>query len=102
MSRAYGLTKRMSEDVDLKIVGEKPPSRGALRQLRRAVTDALLAAGFAFDPDDEKQPVSMYKGHYTKYDLPYSAIAEGQGILRPMSRLKPRYGHCAVKPSTSR
>ena len=83
LSRAYGLTKRMSEDVDLKIVSETRPSRGALRKLRRDITAALLAAGFAFDPNDETQLVSMYKGHYTKYDLPYTATAEGKGILRP-------------------
>src|SRR4051812_27089924 len=36
LSRAYKLTKRMSEDVDLKIVTDKNPSRGALRNLRTA------------------------------------------------------------------
>lgn len=51
LSRAHRLTKRMSEDVDLKIVSEKNPSRGALRKLRGDITDALLAAGFVFDPD---------------------------------------------------
>jgi predicted nucleotidyltransferase component of viral defense system len=34
LSRAYKLTKRMSEDVDLKIVCKTSPSRGALRRLR--------------------------------------------------------------------
>lgn len=83
LSRAYGLTRRMSEDVDLKIVCETNPSRGALRRLRSDITSALLAAGFAFDPDDEKHRLSMYKGHYTKYQLPYKPLAEGKGILRP-------------------
>ena len=83
LSRAYKLTKRMSEDVDLKIVSDKSPSRGALRRLRTAITDALLGAGFVFDPDNEKHRLSMYKGHYTKYQLPYKPIAEGKGILRP-------------------
>ncbi len=83
LSRAYKLTKRMSEDVDLKIVCDKNPSRGALRTLRTAITDALLGAGFVFDPDNEKHRLSMYKGHYTKYQLPYKPIAEGKGILRP-------------------
>ncbi len=59
LSRAYKLTKRMSEDVDLKIVCEKNPSRGALRKLRTDITNALLAAGFAFDPENEKHRVSM-------------------------------------------
>ena len=82
LSRAYKLTKRMSEDVDLKIVCKTPPSRGALRKLRTDITNALLAAGFAFDPDDETCRVSMYKGQYTKYMLPYEPLAHGQG-LRP-------------------
>jgi hypothetical protein len=83
LSRAYCLTKRMSEDVDLKIVSDTKPSRGALRKLRGDITEALLAAGFAFDPDDKRHRVSMYDNHYTKYNLPYAAIAEGKGILRP-------------------
>lgn len=83
LNRAHKLTTRMSEDVDLKIVRDKPPSRGELRKLRTAITDALLDAGFEFDPENEKHRVSMYKGHYTKYQLPYKALAEGKGILRP-------------------
>ena len=53
LSRAYRLTRRMSEDVDLKIVREKAPSRGELKKLRADITDALLAAGFSFDPKSE-------------------------------------------------
>lgn len=83
LSRAYGLTKRMSEDVDLKIISESNPSRGALRRLRSDLTDALLAAGFEFDPEDQQRRRSMYNGHYTKYQLPYKPLAEGKGILRP-------------------
>src|SRR5258708_16450780 len=73
----------MSEDVDLKIVREKAPSRAELRKLRTNITDALLAADFKFDPENENDRKVMYKGHYTKYQLPYPAIAEGKGILRP-------------------
>jgi len=83
LSRAYRLTSRMSEDVDLKIVREKAPSRGELRKLRADITGALLAAGFVFDPENENHRNVMYKGHYTKYQLPYKPIAEGKGILRP-------------------
>jgi hypothetical protein len=56
----------MSEYVDLKVVCKTNPSRGALRKLRADITNALLAAGFEFDPENEKHRVSMYKGHYTK------------------------------------
>jgi predicted nucleotidyltransferase component of viral defense system len=60
LSRAYKLTTRMSEDIDLKIVRAKPPTRGELRKLRRKITDALLAAGFVFNPEDEGHRVTMY------------------------------------------
>jgi predicted nucleotidyltransferase component of viral defense system len=83
LSRAYKLTRRMSEDVDLKIVCDKSPSRGALRRLRGAITDALLEADFVFDPENEDHRLTMYEGRYTKYQLPYKPIAEGKGILRP-------------------
>jgi predicted nucleotidyltransferase component of viral defense system len=82
LSRAHKLTKRMSEDVDLKIVCKSNPSRGALRKLRTDITSALLAAGFEFDPENEKHRVSMYGGQYTKYMLPYEALAQANG-LRP-------------------
>src|SRR5271165_3896426 len=52
LSRAHRLTRRMSEDVDLKIVGAVDPPRAALRSLRERVTGALLEAGFQFDPQD--------------------------------------------------
>jgi predicted nucleotidyltransferase component of viral defense system len=83
LSRAFRLTRRMSEDVDLKIVREKAPSRGELRRLRADITDALLAVGFSFDPENENHRKAMYNGHYTKYQLPYQPVAEGKGILRP-------------------
>jgi hypothetical protein len=83
LSRAYKLTKRMSEDVDLKIVRDKAPTRGELRKLRKKITDALLGAGFVFDPENKDHRVTMYEGRYTKYQLPYKALAEGKGILRP-------------------
>jgi predicted nucleotidyltransferase component of viral defense system len=83
LSRAYKLTKRMSEDVDLKIVRDKAPTRGEFRKLRKKITDALQGAGFVFDPENKDHRVTMYEGRYTKYQLPYKALAEGKGILRP-------------------
>ena len=53
LSRAHRLVRRMSEDIDLRIVGDRPPGRGALRRLRDAITQALLSAGFKFDPEDQ-------------------------------------------------
>jgi predicted nucleotidyltransferase component of viral defense system len=83
LCRAYGLIKRMSEDIDLRIVAEAKPSRGQLRALRETVTQALLATGFQFDPKNEAHRQTMYEGHYTIYRLPYAPAAEGRGALRP-------------------
>jgi predicted nucleotidyltransferase component of viral defense system len=83
LSRAHKLTRRMSEDVDLKIVAKPPPSRNSLRKLRTDITDALLGAGFEFDPENENHRKSMWNGQYTKYQLPYQPFAEGKGVLRP-------------------
>lgn len=46
LCRAHRLIHRMSEDIDLKIVGEREPTRPELRSMRHALTEALLAAGF--------------------------------------------------------
>jgi predicted nucleotidyltransferase component of viral defense system len=89
LSRAYKLTKRMSEDVDLKIVRDKAPTRGELRKLRNKITDALLGSGFVFDPTNNDHRKTMYEGRYTKYQLPYKALAQGKGILRPDAVDKP-------------
>lgn len=83
LSRAHKLTRRMSEDVDLRILFEgKKPSRGELRALRRSISAALLAAGFKFDPGNADHVIAKHEGAYTKYCLPYDPIATGSG-LRP-------------------
>jgi len=83
LSRAHRLIRRMSEDIDLKIVSDKPLTRPALRQLRDTVTDVLLSAGFKFDPDNPAHRDSGNASRYTLYRLPYEPIAQGQGVLRP-------------------
>jgi hypothetical protein len=46
LSRAHRLIRRMSEDIDLRIVVDSNrPERGTLRRLRAKVTEALLGAG---------------------------------------------------------
>ena len=60
LSRAHGLIRRMSEDIDLKIVGETE-SRKALRRLRESITKALLDAGFQFDPENDEHRVSLHR-----------------------------------------
>jgi predicted nucleotidyltransferase component of viral defense system len=83
LSRAHRLIRRMSEDIDLKIVSDGEVSRPALRDLRDAITNALLGAGFKFDPKNTAHRESGNASRYTLYRLPYTAIAEAQDGLRP-------------------
>ena len=87
LSRAHGLIRRMSEDIDLKIVGETE-SRRALRRLRESITAALLGAGFAFDPENEDHRLSLHRYRYTLYQLPNAPIAKGEGALRPSIKIE--------------
>jgi len=82
-SRAHRLIRRMSEDIDLKIVGDAEPTRPALRRLRDTITQALLAAGFRFDPANRAYRNSRNESRYTIYRLPYEPSAAGEGALRP-------------------
>jgi predicted nucleotidyltransferase component of viral defense system len=83
LSRAHRLIRRMSEDIDLKITAEEEPSRGALRRLREDMTDALLHAGFQFNPGNPEHRRSSNESRYTIYRLPYEPVSRGQGALRP-------------------
>lgn len=83
LSRAHRLIRRMSEDIDLKIISEEDPTRGQLRKLREKMTDALLAAGFVFDPDNPAHRRSANESRYTVFRLPYPSVERGEGALRP-------------------
>ena len=83
LSRAHRLTRRMSEDIDLKIASDKPGSRTELRKLRDTITRALLDAGFQFDPENAAHRDSGNASRYTIYRLPYPPLVKGQGALRP-------------------
>jgi predicted nucleotidyltransferase component of viral defense system len=88
LSRAHRVIRRMSEDIDLKIVSDAPRSRPELRALRESVTAALLAAGFRFDPDSRAHRDSGNATRYTIYRLPYPPIAAGEGALRPEIKIE--------------
>ena len=81
LARAHKLVRRMSEDVDFKIVPlpAAAVSRTMLRQqlgaLRERVTSALHAAGFAFDPTDAVNRRSLNESRYTIWQLPYDSPA---------------------------
>ncbi len=78
----------MSEDIDLKIIGVENPSRNALRQLREQISEALLGAGFEFDPNNRAHRDSRNESRYTIYNLPYAPIAPGEGALRPALKIE--------------
>lgn len=84
LGRAYRLLERMSEDIDLRIIGEKANSRSALKRLRGEVNDRLQAAGFAV----EGHYAVKQNDRYVRYDLPYEPIAKGEGVLRPEIKIE--------------
>lgn len=89
LSRAHRLIRRMSEDIDLRIVSDSErTNRGTLRRLGARVTEALLGAGFRFDPGDRAQRRSQNENRYTVYEIPYEARATGEGALRPTIKIE--------------
>jgi predicted nucleotidyltransferase component of viral defense system len=88
LSRAHRLIRRMSEDIDLKIVGDTESTRPMLRRLRTTITEALLAAGFRFDPTNRACRDSRNESRYTIYRLPYEPITAGEGALRPAIQIE--------------
>ena len=88
LSRAHRLIRRMSEDIDLKIVSDGPRSRPGLRKLRDTVTRALLCAGFQFDPENAAHRESGNASRYTVYRLPYTPQVTGEGALRPEIKIE--------------
>jgi predicted nucleotidyltransferase component of viral defense system len=83
LCRAHRLIRRMSEDIDFKITCERKPTRTELRRLRENLTQALLGAGFEFDPANPAYRKSRNESRYTIFHLPYMALFQGEGILRP-------------------
>jgi predicted nucleotidyltransferase component of viral defense system len=89
LSRAHRLIRRMSEDIDLRIVVENNrPGRGTLRRLRARITEALLSAEFKFDPADPAHRETGNATRYTIYRLPYEPAATGDGALRPTIQIE--------------
>jgi predicted nucleotidyltransferase component of viral defense system len=106
LARAHRLVRRMSEDVDFKIVLQPPVtiSRNGLRRelgrLGDKVTQALQGAGFAFDPADKASLRSQNENRYTVWQLPYdSAGGAGQG-LRPTIQIELTYSLLRLPPVT--
>jgi hypothetical protein len=77
LSRAHRLIRRMSEDIDLKILSEEPLTRPALRQLRDVLTKALLDAGFSL-----RSGKSLSGGPRDRSI--FSSRPAMEGVLRPL------------------
>ena len=103
LARAHKVVRRMSEDVDFKMVPAPaaPTSRNGLHRqlsaLRKRVTAALRAAGFAVDPADDTQVRSQNESRYTVYQLPYVTTEAGEG-LRPTIQIELTYAHLRTAP----
>ncbi|HTV70690.1 MAG TPA: nucleotidyl transferase AbiEii/AbiGii toxin family protein [Rhizobiaceae bacterium] len=107
LARAHRIIRRMSEDVDFKIVPRPAPpvSRAALRQqlgvLRDRVTGALQAAGFAFDPaDPAARTRSRNENRYTVWHLPYASGSGAGDGLRPAIQIEMTYALLRRAPVT--
>jgi predicted nucleotidyltransferase component of viral defense system len=85
LGRAYGLLQRMSEDIDLRVIGENAASRPALKRLRRQVSERLRERGFTVDAG---RVTVQHSDTYVRYDLPYDPIMKGEGVLRPEIKIE--------------
>jgi predicted nucleotidyltransferase component of viral defense system len=106
LARAHRLVRRMSEDVDFKVVrvGVQPESnnklRLELRALRDQVTAALQAAGFPIDTTDASQLRSSDGNRYTGYHLHYDDPGPVEAPLRPTIMIELNYAALRL-PSVS-
>jgi predicted nucleotidyltransferase component of viral defense system len=94
LARAHRLVRRMSEDVDFKVVplDNAPTSsnqrRRQLGDLRNRITASLQAAGFQIDPGDTTQLLSRDANEYTVYHLNYAEPGDVGTQLRPTIQIE--------------
>ena len=94
LARAHKLVRRMSEDVDFKIVPlDGVPISGNQRRrhlgdLRNRITASLQAAGFHIDPADTAQLRSRDANEYTVYHLNYAEHGDVGAQLRPTIQIE--------------
>ena len=96
LARAHRIVRRMSEDVDFKIVPRAAAvSRSALRRqldaLRPRVSATLQAAGFTFDAADKAITWARDEGHYAVWQLPYPSESRAGEGLRPEIKVELNY-----------
>lgn len=80
--KAYGYLNRMSEDIDIKVVGPSDRSTSAVRQsmshLKGAVTQAFVDSGFVVNASQ-----AMSANRYIAFDLRYESKFPIEVSLRP-------------------
>ena len=92
--RAHKLVRRMSEDVDFKVVPDSAASfsrNGLRRELGRLgdkVTQALHDTGFVFDAADKASLRSQNENRYTVWQLPYDSTDGAGPGLRPTIQIE--------------
>lgn len=94
LARAHRLVRRMSEDVDLKIVPTNAvplsgnQQRSELGKLRDTVSSVLRAVGFEFDPSDPTHHRSRDQNRYMIYHLPLKTGRGSDLGLRPSIQIE--------------
>ena len=89
LTKAHGITERMSEDIDLKIAMTPDHGllgialRNRLRELRGGICDALIEQGFRVDPDDRQQVEVHSRGKFVRINLDYTSAYGEESQLRP-------------------
>jgi hypothetical protein len=99
LSRAHRLIRRMSEDIDLKIVSDQPRSRLELRKLRDIVTGALLQAGFSLILRIPHTANPAMRAATRSIACPIHRSSPVRERCDQKSKLRQPCGHCAYHPS---
>ncbi len=88
--KAYGYLNRMSEDIDIKVVGRSGRNTSAIRQsmshLKVAVTKTFVDSGFVV-----KAPQAMSANRYITFDLRYESKFPSEVSLRPELKVELTY-----------
>lgn len=111
LTKAHGVTERMSEDIDLKIATTSDHGlsgnamKNALRGLRGSLCDALVEQGFQVDPDDRQQVEVHKQGKFVRINLDYTSAYGEEGQLRPHIQIEadlrsPKLEPVALKASS--
>ncbi len=85
LCRAYRLIDRMSEDIDLRVIGPDDFSRADRRAIREEVDVALTQIGLTGE-GYKKSSFDEYRK--TEFNLPYALTMPASGILRQQIKLE--------------